>query len=135
MIGGDDDAIVCLCQLTEQVGNDGVTEPRECDGTVSRLVIGQFAYHLRLRTSVAEHIDEVEYHHVQVVLLQCVQLLYQFFCFCRRIDLMIREGVLSAIALQLCLDEWCLVEVLAFLLVLVDPQVRKHLGYLVWHQT
>ncbi len=47
---------------------------------------------------------------------------------------MIREGVALAITLQLRLNEWLLVKVLAFLLILVNPQVRKHLCNLYGHQ-
>ena len=48
---------------------------------------------------------------------------------------MIREGVALAVALQLCLDEWLLVEVLALLFVLVNPQVWEHLCNLYRHQS
>ena len=135
VIGGDDDTIVRLCQLTEQVGNDRMAKPRQGNASVGTLVVSQFAHHLRLRTGMRQHVDEVEHHHVQVVLAQRVQLLHETVGILRRIDLMVREGVLSAIALQLGADERFFVQVLAFLLVLVHPQLGKHLGYLLGHQT
>ena len=82
---------------------------------------------------MTEHVDEVEDHHVEVVLLQRVELLQQLVGLLRGVDLVIREGVTPAVALQLRLDERFLVKVLAFLLVLVDPQVREHLCYLYGH--
>ena len=45
----------------------------------------------------------------------------QFICLQRRINLMIRKRILPAIALQLGTNQRLLVQVLAFLLVLVDP--------------
>ena len=51
------------------------------------------------------------------------------------VDFMIRERVVATIAVQLRLDERFLVQVLAFLLVLIDPEVGKHLRNLVGHQS
>ena len=51
-----------------------MTEPTECYRAVCRLVVCQFAHHLRLRTRVTQHVDEVYYHHVEVVLLHLVEL-------------------------------------------------------------
>ena len=69
VVGGDDDAVVGLCQQAEQVGDDAMTEPRQGNGAVGRLVIGQLAHHLRLGTGMGEHVDEVEDNDVEVVLL------------------------------------------------------------------
>ena len=135
VVGGDDDAVVSLCQQAEQIGDDRMAEPRQGDGTVGRLVISQLAHHLRLSTGMGEHVDEVEDDDVEVVLLQRVQLLQQLVGLLRGVDLMIGEGVMAAIAFQLGADERFLVEVLALLLVLVDPQVGEHSGYLVGHQS
>ena len=129
VVGGDDDVVVGLCQLSEEVGDDGVLEPREGDAAIRRLVVGQLAHHLRLGTGMAEHVDEVEHHDVEVVLLQRLQLSQQL------VGFLLGEGVVAAIALQLGADERFLVEVLAFLLVFIDPQVGKHLGDLHRHQT
>ena len=48
---------------------------------------------------------------------------------------MVRELVVAAVAVDLRLDERFLVEVLTLLLVLIDPQLWKHLGYLLRHQS
>ena len=47
---------------------------------------------------------------------------------------MVRKLVVAAVAVDLRLDERFLVEVLTLLLVLIDPQLWKHLGYLLRHQ-
>ena len=39
MIRGDDDFIACLWQLAEEVGDDGMAEPRERDAAIGRLVL------------------------------------------------------------------------------------------------
>ena len=75
MIGSDNDLVIGLSQLAEEVGDDRVAEPRECYRAIGTLVIGQLTYHLRLGSGVAEHIDEIEHHHVEVVLLQRAELL------------------------------------------------------------
>ena len=48
---------------------------------------------------------------------------------------MVGIGVVAAEALYLGADEWSFVEVLAFFLVFVDPQVRKHARYLIGHES
>ena len=66
-----------------------MAEPRQRDAAVCRLVVGQLANHLRLRSRMAQHVDEVEHHHVQVVPLQFVQLTHQSVGLLRRVDLMV----------------------------------------------
>ena len=83
---------------------------------------------------MTQHVDEIEYHHVQVVLPQVRHLLHQLVGIGRIVHLVIREGVLLAIAVQLCLNKWCFVQVLTFLLVFVYPEIGKHLCNLVGHQ-
>ena len=84
---------------------------------------------------MTQHVDEVKHDHVQVVFLQTVQLLHQSVGIHRVVHLMIGKGVLPAVAVQLRLDERFFVQVLAFLLVLVHPEIRKHLRNLIRHQT
>ena len=48
--------------------------------------------------------------------------------------LVVREAVVAAEALYLCAYQRCFVEVLAFFLVLVDPQFGEHTRYLLWHE-
>ena len=48
---------------------------------------------------------------------------------------MIGEGVAASVALELCPDEWLFVEVLAFLAVLIDPEVGEHAGDVVGHES
>ena len=135
VIGGDDDLAILLCQLTEEFGDDRMAEPGERDRTVGTLIVGELAHHPRLRTGVTQHIDEVEHYDVQIVLPEVRHLLHQLVGIGRVVHLVIREGVLLAIAVQLRLNERCLVQVLAFLLVFIHPEVGKHLGNLVGHQT
>ena len=42
---------------------------------------------------------------------------------------------MPAIAVYLCLYQWSLIKVLAFLLIFIDPQLREHLGYLQRHES
>ena len=84
---------------------------------------------------MAEHIDEIKHHHVQLVFPQLLPLLHETVGIGRTIDLMIRERLFPAIALHLCLDKRLLVQVLAFFLVLVDPQLGEHLRNLVGHES
>ena len=111
-----------------------MAEPRQGDGAVGRLVISQFANHTALCPGMRKHIDEVEHHDIQVVLLECVQLLHQFIGISRIIHLVIGKGVTPAIAFQLSLNERFFIQVLTFFLFLVNPQVRKHLCNLIGHQ-
>ena len=135
MVGRHDHPAVGLCQQFEEVGDDRMTEPREGDATVGTLVVGEFAHHLRLRTGMTEHVDEVEHDHVQVVLLERIKLLQQFVGIAGTVHLMIRKGVLPPITLQLGSHEGLLIQVLTFLLVLIHPEVRKQPRDLVGHQS
>ena len=84
---------------------------------------------------MGEHVYEVDDYHIQVVVFQLIILVKKFVGSHGVVDLMIAEGVVTTISVELSLYEGCLVEVLAFFLFLVYPQVWKHLGYLVWHQS
>ena len=83
---------------------------------------------------MAEHVDEVDYDNVQVVRLQRIELLQELVGAGRVVYLMVREGFTAPVTLELRLDQRSFVKVLAFLFVLVDPQVGKHLGYLDRHE-
>ena len=84
---------------------------------------------------MGEHVYEVDDYHIQVVVFQLIILVKKFVGSHGVVDLMIAEGVVATISVELSLYEGRLVEVLAFFLFLVYPQVWKHLGYLVWHQS
>ena len=62
-------------------------------------------------------------------------MLEQFVGLFLTVDFMIGEGVLPTIALQLCLDEGRLIQVFALFLVLINPEVGKHLCNFVGHQS
>ena len=113
-----------------------MAEPRERYRAVSRLVVGEFAHHLRLCSCVREHIDEVDHDDVEVVLCQLVEACKQFVGTRRVVHLVIRERVAAAVAFYLRAYERFLVEILAlvFVLVLVHPQFWEHLLNLLWHQ-
>ena len=70
---------------------------------------------------MTQHVDEIEYHHIQVVLVQLVQLLHKLLSIGRRVNLVIRERLMSAITFQLCLDQRSFVQVLALLLIFINP--------------
>ena len=135
MVGSDDDLTVSLGQLLEEVGDDRMAEPRQRDAAVSTFITCQFPDHFRLSAGMTEHVDEVEDNDIQVKVLQRVELLQKFVSISGTVYFMIGEGVLPAITLKLCLDQWSFVEVLAFFLVLIDPKIRKHGCYLVGHQS
>ena len=84
---------------------------------------------------MTEHVDEVHHEHVEVVVLQVVQLLQEAVAGSRVVHLMIGEGVLAAVAVEEGLDERSFIQVLPFLLVLIDPQFGEHLGNLVGHES
>ena len=46
MIRGDNDGMACLRQKLEEVGDDRVAEPRECDTPVCAFVVSEFPDHL-----------------------------------------------------------------------------------------
>ena len=52
-----------------------MTEPGEGDAAIGTLIVGELPHHLRLCAGMTEHVDEVEYHDVQVVLFQRAELL------------------------------------------------------------
>jgi len=134
VVGGEDDVVVRVGEGAEQVCHGAVAEPAECDAAVGGLVAGQLANHTALGAGVAEHVNEVEDAHVDIIFLHLRQLLHETLGSCGVVDLVIGEGVLAAVALEERLYERRLVEVLALLAVLIDPQVREHLGDDVWHQ-
>ena len=82
-----------------------------------------------------EHIYEVYYYNIQIISRKRIHLLQEFVACHRVVDFMIRETVVATIALYLSFYQRTLVEVLAFFLVFVYPQVWKHLRNLVRHQT
>ena len=112
-----------------------MSEPRQRDAAVGRLVVSQLAHHSRLCTCMTQHVDEIEHHNVQVVLVQLLDLLHESVGLGRGVDLMIRERLMTAVSVQQGLNQRFFVQVLAFLFVLVDPQFGKHLGNLVRHQS
>ena len=103
MVGCENHGEIALRKPLKEVGEYGMAKPTECDGTVSRLVVGQFAYHARLRSGVRKHVDKVEYHHVKVVLCQLREMFEQLLSICRCVHLVVAEGVVTAIPFYLCL--------------------------------
>ena len=96
MVGGDQYRVLALCQQFEQFGQYGVAEPADGDAAIGRLVVGQFAHHLRLGAGMAQHVDEVDDEHIQMVGRQLVELLHEFVCRRRIVDLVVGEGVVAA---------------------------------------
>ena len=134
VVGGDDDAVVGLRQCLEELAHYSVAEPREGDAAVCGLVVGKLAHHLRLGAGVGEDVDEVDDDDVEVIVLQILELAHQLLR-PRTVDnLVVGEGLLAPVALQLGLDERRLIDVLALFLVFIDPQIWEHLGYLRRHE-
>ena len=134
VVGGDDDAVVGLCQCLEELAHHSVAEPRQGDAAVCGLVVGQLTHHLRLSAGMGEDVDEVDDDDVEVIVLQVLELTHQLLR-PRAVDnLVVGEGLLAPVALQLGLNERRLIDVLALFLVFIDPQIWEHLGYLRRHQ-
>ena len=84
---------------------------------------------------MAEHVDEVYYKYVEVIVAKLTELLQQLVGAHRVVHLVVREFCSRpAVSFELRLYEWRFVEVFPLLFVLIDPQFRKHPCYLVWHQ-
>ena len=135
VVRSEDDVVVALCQGTEEITNSRVAEPTECDAAVGCFIGRQLTHHPTLGAGMAEHIDEVEHAHIDIVLRHLWQLLHQTFSGSGVVHLIISKGMLATVALEERLDEGRLVEVLALLRVFIHPQVGKHLCDDVWHQS
>ena len=135
VVGGYHNSVAALGETLEEVIDHRVAEPAQSDAAVGFLVVGKLTHHLRFRAGVAKHVDEVEHHHVEVVALQLVEALQEFLRRGGIVNLVVGKSVVAAEAVELCLQQRRLVEVLAFLVVLVNPQMWKHLRYLVGHQS
>ena len=112
-----------------------MAEPAERQTAVCRLVVSQLTHHLRLCSCVRQHVYEVDDNDVKVVLQHVVEMFEHLLASRRVVDLVIAERVVASEPFYLRLHQRLLIEVLALLLVLIDPQVRKHLCYLVGHQS
>ena len=73
-----------------------------------------------------EHVDEVNHQHVQVGVPAVVVMLQKAVGTLRVVHLVITEGRVLSESLYLGLYQRRLVEVLAFLLVRIYPEVREH---------
>src|SRR5574344_1010266 len=98
MIGSYHYLAVGLRQHLKQISNDRMAEPAQGDGAIGTLVISQFAHHLRFSSSMRQHINEIEYHHIQVILLYLLQLLHKLVCIRGIVYLIIGEGIFPSIA-------------------------------------
>ena len=135
VVGGDHHLAVILRQSSEQFREHRVAQPALRDAAVGTLRIGELAYHLRFRPGMREHVDEVDYQHVQVLLPAFVVVLHKPVGALRIVHLVIAEAVSLAVSVEHCLYQRLLVQVLALLLVFIHPELRKHLGNPVGHQT
>ena len=135
MVGGDHHLAVILRQSSEQFREHRVAQPALRDAAVGTLRIGELAYHLRFRSGMREHVDEVDYQHIQILLPAFVIVLHKPVGTLRIVHLMIAEAVSLAVSVEHRLYQRLLVQVLALLLVFIHPELRKHLGNPVGHQT
>ena len=83
---------------------------------------------------MTEHVDEVEHHDIQVILLQRTELLQQLVCISLVVDFMIGERVLASVTFHLCPDKRLFIQVLALFFVFIYPEIREHLSNLIGHQ-
>ena len=135
VVGGNHHLAVILRQSSEQFREHRVAQPALRDAAVGTLRIGELAYHLRFRPGMREHVDEVDYQHVQVLLPAFVVVLHKPVGALRIVHLVIAEAVSFAVSVEHRLYQRLLVQVLALLLVFIHPELREHLGNPVGHQT
>ena len=109
-------------------------EPGACQAAIGRFALGQFADHLVFGTGVGQHIDKVQYHHIQLVMKEGRDDIQQFVVILRIMYLMVGERIFLTEPLDLRLDKRCFIQVFPFLAVLVHPKFRKHLFDLQGHQ-
>ena len=83
---------------------------------------------------MAQHVDEVDYHNVEVVLFYLIELSEESFGCRRVVYLVVGERVVTAVSFYLCPHKRFLVEVLALCLVFIHPQMWEHFGNLCRHQ-
>ena len=84
---------------------------------------------------MAQHIDKVEYYHVQIILHQLRKLGDKAFTGRCIVYFMIRKSMLTAIPVEAGSYQWSFIQILAFFFVLVHPQIRKHTRYLIGHES
>ena len=82
-----------------------------------------------------KHVNEVEHDYVEVVFLKLREIAQEFLSGCRIVDFVVRETAFAAESLKLSGDERRFVEVFAFGLVLVHPQVGEHSGDVNGHKS
>ena len=134
MIGGEDHTAALIGQSVEQLEHDGMLKPRAGQAAVSGRALGQLTDHLTLGTGMREHVDKVDDNNVELVAQQVVEAVQDTLAVLRFVDLVVREVVAFAEAVDLGLDQRLLVRVLALLALLVDPEIGKHLGDLCRHE-
>ena len=134
VVGGQYHLVAHFGNRTEEVERRGMFHPGASQGAVGGLVVSQFAHSLDFGAGMAQHIDEVDDDDVERVALEALQTCHEFLAITVLVDLVIRKFVMFAETVELRLDEWRLVEVLAVLFVFVHPKVGEHSCNLVGHQ-
>ncbi len=135
MVGGDDDACIGVGELVEEFADGAVPEPGGCDAAIGGLVAGQFAHHGGLGSCMGEHVDEVDDDDVEGAGGKVLELCDESLGVGSVVEFGVGEGLVPAISVELGLYEGCLVEVLAFFLVFVDPEFGEHGGYLLGQES
>ena len=133
MIGREYHFVPQRSNLLEHLRRRRVLKPTQCQTAISRLVIRQLTHHLAVSTRVREHIYKIDNRYIQRG-LQPLKLAGDLLAEVTLVNLVISIIVALAIAVQQGLDQCFFVVVLAFLFILVYPQVRVHLLYLRGHQ-
>ena len=96
-------------------------EPGTCQAAIGSFALGQFADHLVFGTGMGKHIDEIEHADIELVILDLREVLNESFAECRFVDFIVRECISFAEPVEQSLNEGSLVQVFAFLFVLVYP--------------
>src|SRR5688500_17888658 len=102
-------------------------KPALCDTAVTHLITRQFLQHFHLRTGMAQHIHEIVYDHVDIVVQQVVNIIHQVETRLVVYYLGVRHLDISSLIqfLHLCPEQFFLMKVFAPFLLVVLPLQRK----------
>ena len=98
-----------------------MAEPRLGNGAVCGLRGCELTNHFGFGAGMGKHIDEIEHADIELVILDLREVLNESFAECRFVDFIVRECISFAEPVEQSLNEGSLVQVFAFLFVLVYP--------------
>jgi len=121
VIGGENDFKIFFGDFAEEVECRRVAEPRLGNGAVCGLRGCELTNHFGFGAGMGKHIDEIEHADIELVILDLREVLNESFAECRFVDFIVRECISFAEPVEQSLNEGSLVQVFAFLFVLVYP--------------